>query len=298
MSTVEVVPTIDVMQKAVCLILRIGSIGNSRKVSASQIETDADRDMIRVSKTLFDTDELKNIQSLDGEIRRFVMTRGLPSLFRSGAYLIPNLLVTEVDNRLKEYYLKRKELVEKFMEVYPAQVEIAKSRLGSLFDPRDYPMAEEVRASFTVDWQYVNMGIPGNLEGINADIFRREQEKQAERWQETMDEVQQVLRGAMSELVTHLVTRLTPDEEGKQKIFRNSLLENMRDFLNTFDARNITNDEELAKLVQKARDLTEGIDPDVLRKNSVIRDVVRKGFEQIKSSVDTMIVNKPRRIIE
>mgnify|MGYP003417200128 CR=1 FL=1 len=41
---------VDLAKKTVCIKLRLSTMGNTRKVSTSQIEADADKDLLRVSK--------------------------------------------------------------------------------------------------------------------------------------------------------------------------------------------------------------------------------------------------------
>ena len=45
-------PGADLARKTVFIKLHLGLLGNSRKVSSSQVEVDADKELIRVAKTL------------------------------------------------------------------------------------------------------------------------------------------------------------------------------------------------------------------------------------------------------
>src|SRR5262249_18702935 len=63
---------VDLAKKTVCIKMRLSTMGNTRKVSTSQIESDADKDLLRVSNHLLDSAELKAIGRFDGEIRRFL----------------------------------------------------------------------------------------------------------------------------------------------------------------------------------------------------------------------------------
>ena len=44
-------PGVDLARKTVCIKVRLSTMGNTRKVSTSQIEADADKDLLRVSST-------------------------------------------------------------------------------------------------------------------------------------------------------------------------------------------------------------------------------------------------------
>lgn len=287
----------SMMAQAVCIQLTLSSIGNRRQVNSSSIDTDADKTLLRVSKQLYDCPEYKAIGTLDGEIRRYMYAKALPSPLKSGTYLVPNALLVEVDRRLHDFADERKRLIEDFVTVYPAQIQIAKEKLKSLFDPRDFPHSDVIRAQFQIDWQLFEFGVPGSLEGMNREIFEEQKQKAEARWQETQEEIQLLMRTAAADLVNHMVDRLSGTEDGKPKIFRNSMLDNINEFLSTFNAKNLANDEELAELVSKAKKLTQGIDPETLRKNEAVRDAVLDGFEKIKGSLDTMLIAKPKRKI-
>ena len=65
-------PGEDLARKTVFVKLHLGVLGNSRKVSSAQVEVDADKNLIRVSKTLLDSPELQAIRRLDGELRYYL----------------------------------------------------------------------------------------------------------------------------------------------------------------------------------------------------------------------------------
>ena len=48
-------PGTDLARKTVFIKLHLGLLGNSRKVSTSQVEADADKALIRVAKNLLDS---------------------------------------------------------------------------------------------------------------------------------------------------------------------------------------------------------------------------------------------------
>ena len=72
-------PGTDLARKTVFIKLHLGLLGNSRKVSSSQVEVDADKELIRVAKTLLDSPELQAIRTLDGE-RPPLPLRHLPAV--------------------------------------------------------------------------------------------------------------------------------------------------------------------------------------------------------------------------
>jgi len=182
--------------------------------------------------------------------------------------------------------------------VYPELVEGARARLRTLFDVRDYPPVETVRAAFGFSWRYITFRVPETLVAIDRAMFEREREKAAQHWAEAAAAIQALLRANMVELVAHMVERLTPNADEKQKVFKGSTVSNLSEFLRDFDARNIVDDQELAAVVARARELLDGVDPSTLRDSGEVRAAVHSGFARIQRQLDVMVTNRPaRRII-
>jgi hypothetical protein len=120
-------------------------------------------------------------------------------------------------------------------------------------------------------------------------------EGRARQWADATAVVQHTVREGLAELVAHLVDRLTGDKDGKLKVFRNSIMTNLNEFLEVFNARNITDDQQLAALVDKARRLISGVDAETLRESKNVRETVRTGFAKIQTALDGMLVDKPER---
>lgn len=283
----------DLARKTVCVKVRLGLLGNTRKVSSSQVEVDADKQLIRVSKTLLDSEELSAIKRLDGDLRRYLYETCLP--FEVGIHLLPLGLVETVDQKLREFDQKRRECIETFLDAYPGLCQQAAARLRTLYNPSDYPPIEFVRSRFTFSWQYVSFGVPGQLRELSARIFENEREKAARMMSEASVEIQQVLRASLAELVEHLRDRLTDQPDGKPRRLRESAVQKLRDFLDTFDFRNVTDDRQLKEQVEKARDLLGGVTTDAIRNTAEMRTRLKDGMAEIATRLDTMVVEGARR---
>jgi len=283
----------DLAQRTVCVKVRLGRIGNTRKVSNSQVEVDTDKSLIRVSKHLLDSKELRSIANFDGEVRRYLYDTCLP--FEAGIHLCPLALLERMEGKLREFAAHRKELVKEFLAAYPALCQDAAKRLRSLYNPADYPPAEYVEDQFSFIWQYISFGVPEQLREISTKIWQDEREKAAEMMAEAGREIQQVLRTAMAELVKHMRDRLKDGPDGKALRFKESTVSNLVEFLGTFDFRNVTDDAELKVLVDKARTMLAGVNADDLRTTAGLRAQVQQGMADLAAELDNMIVKKPGR---
>lgn len=288
-------PAQTIPGRTVCLTVTLKAPGNRRKVSTAAVEADTDKSMLHVSKDLLDSEEYKAIGKIDGETRRYVAEMALPFPFRPGFYLLPYDLLERVDAKLGEYQQRRAAAVDCFVRAYPQRQREAADKLGPLYDPTDYPPASEIEKAFSLSWSYLAFDVPGQLQTINRDVWERQQAEMASMWREAAEECRAVLRAKFAELIGRAVERLTPGPDGKQKIFRDSLIGNLDEFLETFAPRNITDDAELQKLVAQARELTRGINPNTLRQSTRTREKVAEGFEQINRTLAEMIQDAPRR---
>ena len=286
----------DVMNRCVAFVITFSGIGNHRKVDASKIEVDADKEWIGVSKKLFDSEEWKAIQTLDGKARQFVTDR-CALILKNGIYMMPGDFVEEVNDRLTEFQKERVELVADLIRAYDATLAESRKRLRGLWDQSEFPTREEIRAAFKITWRVISWDTPANLKNVSKAVYEQEQKKAQAAWAEMQEDMRQILRVSMADLVDHLVERLTPDEKGKKKRFNDSAVEKVQEFLSTFDARNITNDVELKALAAKAKNLIADVDPKTLRESRSTRENVRAGFEKIARTFDTLIVDKPTRAI-
>jgi hypothetical protein len=288
---------ITLAEKTVVLSVRTSIVGMQRKVSTDEIEAQADKESLNVQKILMKSKSLDKLKSIRGLVNREVGRIAVPvSHFRRGTYLLPVQLVELMEGRLNKMSLDWDRNVGEFMAEYPQVIAEARDRLDGLFNPDDYASVEALRNNFRFEWNYSVAQTPQSLQGISKSLFEREQSRAAEQWQSAEREIRVALREGFSGLVEHFVERLTPDEDGKKKVFRSSFVEGFRDFLETFDGRNLTDDKSLNELVEKAKKVMAGVDVDSLRKDDNIRDRVLGSFENLKDSTAELVVKKSRAI--
>jgi hypothetical protein len=280
-------PGVDLARKTVCLKVGLSTMGNTRRVSTSQIEADADKDLLRVSKHLVDSAELKAIGRFDGEIRRCLYNICLP--FEIGIHLLPIAALQHVEQRLRQFATDREQLVKAFLVAYPSLCQDAAKRLRGLYNPADYPTVGDVAREFGFSWQYVSFGVPEQLKGISQEVWEQEREKAAQRMAEASSEIQQVLRESMAKLVQHMADRLKEGADGKPLRFKETTVSNLVDFLANFEFRNVTDDHELQALVAKGRGLLQGIQAGDLRTTGELRTTVQQGMADIAAQLDTML---------
>ena len=98
-------------------------------------------------------------------------------------------------------------------------------------------------------------------------------------------------------LVNHLSERLAGNDDGKPKIFRDSAVQNFREFFIRFKELSVSSNEQLDDLVQRCESLIDGVQPQQLRNNESLRRSLATNLSTVQSSLDQLLVARPRRNI-
>jgi hypothetical protein len=284
------------------LNLQIGQVSNRKKVDSDSetIQTDIDRDMLHVGVDLYDSKELRNCQSFLARMKLGIKSRAVPSFFRGGVYLVKHEAFEEVDDMLHKAVKDFEPLVDEFASVADERKEESKKRLGpGAFETvrGSYPTPEQIKALYSIKWNWFTMQTPDSLRKLNRAIYEREVKKGEEAVQIAADGINQMLALEAKGLVEHAAERLTPDEEGKPKIFKKNSISKIQKFLDDFKFRAIGTTEELEKEVKRMEMLLDGVDPKSLRESESLREDTRKHFEKIAKGLDAIVVEKPKRFI-
>ena len=281
------------IQNAVMLIFTTHSWGNRKKADTKKIETSAEKSFLSLSKRLIDSNEYKSILNFQSEVYNWINKNAVPSFFLRGSYLFNISMVEEVEQYLKAQSDILKEKVKPLLSEYEQKIAEAEQKLGDQFNFSDYPNLDVLKSSFSFSWKWTIFDIP---EGLPEKIFQEEKLKAENMWRESAEQISLCLRQAFIELIKHANSMLEPNADGKTKAFKNSSFDNIDEFISTFKNRNIVDDKELEKLVEQARKVLTNInDPQQLKKDKQMKEIVSKNFSEITSKLDEMIAIKPSR---
>lgn len=305
-------PTIEVTQDALAagrnvqtmtaiFELKINGVSFTSKVGSKEVVTEEHQeaaDLLKTSLRLIDCPELDAVRQVGREFKRWLGLRQAPcSLLRGGMYLIPLSMVDKVDERYKQMERDRQEALRAFLGVYQQRKAEAAQKLGNLYREELYPTVKEIAARFTTSCRWLAFDAPAALESINSDLWKENAKRLEVQMAEAASDMRDALRATMAKYVSWLAERLTGKaDDGKRKGIAESKLEDMRTFLANFSALNLTNDAELAQLVDQAQAAMQGIDIKTIKGDDGAREAIRQQFESIQKATDSWVVNKTRVI--
>jgi hypothetical protein len=171
----------------------------------------------------------------------------------------------------------------------------AQRRLGQLFNPADYP--ESLLGLFGMEWEFPAVEPPSYLQQLSPELYEQERQRVAARFDEAVRLAEQAFAEELSRLVAHLTERLSGAEDGKPKVFRDSVVKNLSEFFERFRSLNIRSNEDLDSLVAQAQSVVRGVAPQTLRDDGSLRNRVAGQLSNVQASLDGWMVDRPRRRI-
>lgn len=291
-----------IAEATVVYTLRLRMPGSTVKVNTNEVTIrakhadekaehagEADSNSLKLSKDLIKNPKYKEIAALDSWLRGYLRSQALPTKLAQGRYLIPVASVEKIDATVLEGAGRRAKLIEELMALYPTIIEEAKGRLKELFDADDFPKAERFKNEFDLTTSIEALADPGEgLAKFSAALYKRECEKAEAARKVMVDEIRDAMRLAMAQLVRGLCETLSPSQDGKSKKVMGHAIEKLRGFLDEFQARNVTQDGELAKLVGQARELLGDVDPTKVRASTTLRASLASDVEKLRDALDGM----------
>ena len=284
----------DIFQKA-CLIQLSTSVwqGCCKLDEGVLKRVGENSDWLKGSKDLVNQDLLESDSKIASQARNEIRKYSLPFPINS-VYLISKEALTRIDEKLQQYKKEFWDKVHDFELLFEMAKEEARGYLGDLYNEADYPM--DITRKFQFDWRFLTLDVPGKSTVLPPEIYEREKEK----FQSMMEETRELAISALREEFAKIVNRLTEklDKDSTQpKVIKSSMFNKLREFLDDFGTRNIFEDEVLVELSQQARALIEGVSPDGIKRNDVMRQKIKNEMNELKSAIDGAIEDMPRRKI-
>ncbi len=256
----------------------------------------AERAYLSAGKKLLDTSHpaFKAVTSVRTRVIAYWKGISLPYP-ESGIRLIRQADISSFTVQMTSLKAELDEAVIELDERYDELKAAARRRLGSLYSAGDYPAT--LRGWFDVAWDFPSVEPPEYLRQLSPQLFQQEADRVAARFDEAVQLAEQAFTDELSKLVSHLTERLSGAEDGKPKIFRDSAVENLREFFDRFRHLNIRSCEQLDELVAQAQRVVRGVEPQQLRDNQNLRQQVAAQLSSVQSVFDGMLVDRPRRNI-
>lgn len=248
----------------------------------------------RFNKLLIPAAILAPVSRAANAARDYHYSRTLPWL-DNGARILPSLAFDPYSARMRALRLEFDSAVAEFLQAYPDAVADARKRLGSLFDAGDYPDVSELRGRFSVATRFLPMPDASDFRAalsdeqaarVRAEIERTTREAQELATRDAWERVREALARMVEKLNAY-----RPGDAGRKAegIFRDSLVENVRDLVAILPAFDLSGSGHMATIAARMeRELTRH-DAAELREAPKLREDTAKAAAAILADVSAFL---------
>ena len=238
-------------------------------------------------KLLGECSELKDISNYAEVIRDYHRSATLP--FMKGAELLPNEYFLDYNRTMEQMIQHFKGLVDIFIDAYNWEKSLAQTKLGTLYDPHEYPTAESLRSKFDVSFGYMPVPERGNfilnIEAAAKEVLEEAHQKHYDARLATMME-------GVCEKITkpleHLVKSIDFGAADKTKKIYESTFEAATSLLDLLVTCNITKDPKIEAVRKDIAAALDGVTTDGLRNSHQLRAKTKRELEAVIKTLPSL----------
>ena len=233
----------------------------TREVETAHTATNAGR----FNKLLIDPLALRDINHVAGKLRALHYYYTLP-WGDNGDRLLPADLYLEFQTKMNEMTQQFDAVVRTFLAGYPALVTAARTRLGTLYEPADYPGARELASRFGAD---LTFSLVPDTADFRVDVSAETAKKICADVLATTAQRQQAAMDSALERARDVITRVRDRVTADKVIIHDSLTESVAELIRVLPAFNLNNDPRVDEVVSALNTMT--VSPHGLRRSASTR---------------------------
>lgn len=224
----------------------------------------------RFNKCLLDSSALKKIQSIINNARTYHKYNTLP-WNNNGERILPSENFNKYSAAMRVFKEVFDTEVLNFFEHYNEYVGNAEQLLNKMFNKEDYPHISELSSKY-------NLHVVINPLPISNDFRVSLNEDEIETIKNNIEKrLNEGINYAMKDLwnrLYNIISTMSVTLEDKEAIFRDSLINNIKDLIDLLPSMNINNDENLIDIKNEIEEKICKYDPQDLRDNLKSRNTI------------------------
>jgi len=281
-----------IARAAVLVDLEISIYSGRKQDKRTQAEVTASkgaasRRAASVYKSLFaECKELDDINKFQARVRaeHYRMTQPWNDY---GARLLPTSLLQEYKKTMNRLETEFDLLVGKFLDKYDTLVASAAFQLGTLFDRSEYPSRGQVANKFRINVSFSPLPTAGDFRlDIEAEVQRDLIEQYESRAVAQVTAATQDSWTRLYNALKRLSDRLVVEEDGKKRIFHDTIVTGALEMCELLTHMNIMQDPSLEKARRKLEEVLSGVTPKELREEDSTRTLTKQKVDEILSAFE------------
>src|SRR4051794_13298868 len=184
--------------------------------------------------------------------------------------LLPLHQIAEFERQMHDFASELADAASELGRVFDELKQEAEGRLGALYDASDFPHAPQNLVD--VMWDYPNFAAPPfNAGWVSRSVYDLEEIRIRTKFDTAVSLAESGFREEFAVLVARLCERITDsDQAGTSKIFRDTAVVKLVDFVARYFQFNVRTDDRLDDLIILAQGAMQGVTPQALRSNRAL----------------------------
>ena len=179
-----------------------------------------------------------------------------------GDRILPTAMFLEYSKAMREVKTEFDEAVNEFLEGYPDIVKNARKRLGKLLDNKRLPTAAEVKRKFGVHQEIYPLP---DIADFRVNLSKEDVAEIRKQMKTSIDDtIEKAMTGIWQQLA-ELIGKIEKTLKEPKKVFRDSLISNLKEFCELIPKLNLTDDSKLEDFRKEAVKELVNLRPDNLR---------------------------------
>jgi hypothetical protein len=292
MTTTQPSPVAGVARAAMLVDLNIAIYSGRKQDKTTQGEVtaakgSASKKAASVYKNLFaECKELDAITKFQARARAEHYKLTMP-WNDHGARLLPTAALQDYKKSMNRYQDEFALLVEAFLDKYDTLVAAAAFQLGTLFDRDEYLSREKVARRFRMDISFTPLPTAGDFRlDIESEVQQELIEQYERRVTAQLEQASQDSWSRLYEALQRLSDRLVVEDDGKKRVFHDTMVTGALELCELLTAMNVTRDPKLESARRQLESVLSGVTPKELREEDGTRIQTKQKVDAILAAFD------------
>ena len=195
-----------------------------------------------------------------------------------GWRILPTTMYTKYQDEVRDRKKDFDQKVSEFVAKYPGYIEDARKALNGMFNSNDYLSADAIASRFGiyVDFSPLPCGSDFRV-SLESDELSAMKSDVDQRVKDAVDTAMKDLWTRLAQPIKNMAEKLKEAD----KVFRNSLIENVKEIVDLIPSLNVTGNVELAKIAKECNTQLMCHTAEDLRDNKKVRKEVQQAAEAL-----------------
>lgn len=245
----------------------------------------ADKRLLNTTKQILgECPELEAVRKFAANTRNFVYS-STTAWGDLGQRAFPMARFPQLHKELDGLKQEFDRLVNEFLGVYEFRRSNAQAKLGSLYNPDEYPSVESLRDKFRFTVVFPPVPDANIFSQVQDEAEAYLRDEYARVYTQRINDTMREVFDRLHESLTHMVERLDYAGKEDKKKFNGTLVTNVRELVSMLADFNVTGDSKLTTLHMQLDQALSGVTAEALREDGHLRADTRAKVKAVLNNM-------------